>query len=337
MNDTLHRADLADASRLHVDTRYITTTDGWRLRLRRAVTPDRLERGHRPILIVPGYAMNSFIFRYHPRGTSMERTLAEAGYEVWSMDLRGQGDSRTIRARAGGVSLWHYAMFDLPAAIAGVMAGTASRAGDLTLLGCSLGGTISYSYLALRPRAHQVGQLATVAAPLRWNSVHPVVRTLFASPFLARTVRLRRMRTMVRGAMPLLLRTPQLLGIYMNTETIDIRQMREITKTVETPPRKLNLEIARWLRSRDLELGGVNVTQALGVQDMPLLVMFGNRDGVVPEPTVLSVVSVWGGEDIRVVRVGDDDNWYAHANLFVADDAPELVFQPMIRWLQRDF
>lgn len=321
---------------MHVNTRHIVTADGWRLCLRKAVVPDRLVRDHRPILIVPGYGMNSFIFRYHPRGTSMERTLAEAGYEVWSMDLRGQGDSQPTHRRAGGVSLWHYAMFDLPAAVAGVMAGTASTARDLTLLGGSLGGTISYSYLALRARAHPVGQLVTVAAPLRWNAVHPVVRTLFASRFLAGSVRLSRTRDMVRGAMPLLLRTPQLLGMYINTATVDTGQMHELTRTVEDPPRKLNLDIARWLRSRDLELGGVNVTRALGAQNMPLLVMYGNRDGVVPEPTVLSVVDAWGGTDIRVVRVGDDENWYAHANLFVADDAPERVFQPMIRWLQRD-
>lgn len=326
---------IAVVSELRTDTRDIATADGWRLRLRRAIVPDRLVHAHRPILIVPGYAMNSYIFRYHPRGTSMEHALAAAGYEVWSMDLRGQGDTQTIRAKAGGISMWHYAMFDLPAAIAGVMAETDSPQGDLTLLGCSLGGTISYSYLALRPRGHRVGQLVTVAAPLRWDSIHPVVRTLFASPFLARNVRLARTRSMVRGVMPLLLRAPRLVDIYMNTSTIDTRRMTEITRTVETPPRKLNRDIAYWLRDRDLTLRGINVTRALKGMDMPLLVVLGNRDGVVPEPTVMSVIDAWGGDDVHVVRVGDPSNWYAHANLFVADDAPELVFEPMVRWLRR--
>lgn len=50
----------------------------------------------RPVLIVPGYGMNSYIFGYHPRGDSMVKCLAARGLEVWTVDLRGQG--RSIRA-----------------------------------------------------------------------------------------------------------------------------------------------------------------------------------------------------------------------------------------------
>ena len=321
---------------LALDSRTITTADGWRLHLRRAVAPGRFERSHRPVLLVPGYGMNSYILRFHPRGTSMVRALAEAGYEVWSMDLRGQADSHKLRGQAGGESLWHYAMFDLPAAIAGVLAGTASSAGDVIVFGCSLGGTIAYSYLALQPRVHRVAQLVTMASPLRWDAVHPVVRSLFSSPFLARRVRVSGLRSVVRGVMPLLLRAPRLVELYMNTSTIDTRHMGEITRTVEDPPIAVNVDIAHWMRDRDLKVGGIDIASGLAAMRMPLLVVLGNRDGVVPEPTVMSVVGAWGGDDVQVLRVGDRKNWYGHANLFVADDAPELVFQPIIRWLQRE-
>jgi hypothetical protein len=60
-----------------------------------------------------------------------------------------------------------------------------------------------------------------------------------------------------------------------------------------------------------------------------------NRDGIVPEATALSVTDFWGSGDIEVLRVGDEHDWYAHANLFVGNEAPRRVFDPMIRWLRR--
>jgi len=54
---------------------------------------------------------------------------------------------------------------------------------------------------------------------------------------------------------------------------------------------------------------------------------------MVPEATAMSATRAWGGR-VDVLKVGDQDNWYAHANLFVADDARSLVFDPMIGWLR---
>lgn len=317
-----------------ISEHYTSTEDGWGLHLRRTVSASRFDPSHRPLLIVPGYGMNSFIFGYHPRGTSMERTLAEGGFEVWSMNLRGQGLSRPRGVTAGQISLQHYVTIDVPAAITHVLSATQTRARDLVLIGCSLGGSIAYSYLALSS-SHRVARLITMGAPLRWDEAHPLVRTLFASPRLAGALRLSRTRQLVRGAMPLLLRAPALLSLYMNTSTIDTARMHEMTHTVEDPQPTINRTIAHWLRSRDLELAGVNITRAMRTLDMPLLVVLANKDGIVPERTVLTIVPAWGGRDVEVLRVGDTRNWYAHANLFVANDAPDLVFHPMIRWLRR--
>src|SRR5262245_44639114 len=97
---------------LDVREQFVRTPDGWSLRLRRTVSPAHLGAHSRPLLIVPGYGMNCFIFSYHPRGTSMERYLAEAGFEVWTMDLRGQGQSRPYRRDPGALSLRNYAVLD---------------------------------------------------------------------------------------------------------------------------------------------------------------------------------------------------------------------------------
>ena len=56
---------------------------------------------------------------------------------------------------------------------------------------------------------------------------------------------------------------------------------------------------------------------------------------VATEATAMSAARAWGGS-VDVLRVGDERNWYAHANLFIANDAREVVFNPMIAWISRN-
>ncbi len=326
-------AKMAEAD-LSVREQFATTPDGWSLRLRRTLSPRHFDPATKPLLIVPGYGMNSFIFSYHPRGTSMERCLAEGGYEVWAMDLRGQGPSHREHPRAGSVSLANYIAVDVPAAVERVLASTKTGARALTMIGCSLGGSVAYGYLALSG-ARRVAGLIAMGAPLRWTEVHPLIKLVFSSPALAGMVRISNTRAILETAFPLLRRVPSLLGLYMNADTIDVQCMNEMTVTVEDPDPRVNRDIARWIRRGDLVVSGVDVTDALARIDIPLLVVLSNKDGIVPPQTALSVRDAWGGQDIEVLEAGDRDNWYAHANLFVANCAPERVFTPIISWLRR--
>ena len=108
-----------------------------------------------------------------------------------------------------------------------------------------------------------------------------------------------------------------------------------MANTVEDPDPNINRQIAVWLNQRDLKLGGQNLTEAVGAIDLPLLVIAARHDGIVPEKTAYSVMDAWGGDDIESLTVGDAQTPYAHANLFVANDAPRLVFAPLIDWMIR--
>jgi pimeloyl-ACP methyl ester carboxylesterase len=201
------------------------------------------------------------------------------------------------------------------------------------LIGCSLGGSIAYSYLALFPD-HSVSELIAMGAPLRWTQVHPIIRTAFISPALISFVRFSRTRQLLRTVFPVLKHLPRVLSMYMNVSTIDTRHIYEMTRTVEDPNPRVNRDIAFWIRNRDMRLDGVNITKALRHVELPLLLVVPNKDGIVPEGSAMSAQDAWGGA-VDVLKVGDDDNWFAHANLFVANDARELVFDPMIRWLRQ--
>lgn len=325
---------MPDMPDLEVDEQHARTADGWLLHLRRTLSPAHFDPSTRPVVIIPGYGMNSFIFSYHPRGTSMERCLAEAGFEVWALDLRGQGPSRAAQPQPGPESLLAYATIDVSTATEHIAQATRTESTTVTLIGCSLGGSIAYAHLVLQPD-HRVAGLIAMGAPLRWEKVQPLFRIAFASPYLAGAIPFAGTRTLIRTALPLLRRLPWLLAMYMNMATIDMDCMGELTKTVEDPVPSINRELAVWLRRKDLVLQGVNITRALRQVDLPLLVVLSNRDGIVPQETALTGPDAWGGDDVEILRVGTADNWYAHANLFVADDCPQLVFAHLIRWLRR--
>ncbi len=319
---------------LDVTHQFVDTDDGWSLHLRRTSLPERLVPGRCPLLIVPGYGMNSFIFSFHPRGTSMERCLAAAGFEVWAVDLRGQGDSKPAHGCAGQVSLDNYANIDVPCAISRVLRETLTDAKAISLIGVSLGGSLTYGYLALTQNA-PVQHLITMGAPLSWVKVHPLVRAAFASPRLAGAIRFHHTRRLVRRVLPVLRKAPLLLGLYMNPSTIDMDRMDIMTRTVENPDPHLNREIAHWVNRRQLQLRGDDIAHKLGRVEVPLLVVLANRDGIVPPATARSVLPVWGGDDVEELMVGTADNWFAHANLFIANDSPKQVFDPMIAWLEK--
>lgn len=317
---------------IEVEEHGATTSDGWSLHLKRTVDPSRLQRSRRPLLIVPGYGMNGFIFGFHPRGTSLERHLAEAGLEVWTASLRAQGRSRALAPGADGPSLRGYAERDLPAIIDAVLARTASSSDRVDALGASLGGSITFAHLAL-VRPHRIASVVAVGSPLRWEEIPPVLRVPFASRRLAGAVRISGARRAASLVLPIVRHAPALLGMYMNAAHVDLAAAAQLVQTVEDPHPRVNRDLASWMRARDMVLRGVNVTDALRAEQGPLMLVLANRDGIVPESVARSAARAWGGRDVTALRIGDPHDWYAHADLFVGHDSPSLVFDPIARWL----
>ncbi len=319
---------------LSVHEHFVPNDDGWLLHVRQIVDPERLDPARRPVVILPGYGMNSFIFGFHPRGTSMERGLAEQGFEVWSVNMRRQGQSRPSRPTPPPPSLRAFAEVDVTALVDGILARSRTLARRVDLIGCSLGGSIAYAHLALRSD-HRVGSLVAVGSPLRWTHVPAIFRVAFFSPRLVEKVPIRGAQPMARVVFPLFRYAPRAVAMYMNPANVDLDAASELVRTVDDPHPRVNADIARWLRDRDMVLRGVNVSDALGdVADVPLLVVTANRDGIVPLDSALAVVDRWGSRNVDQLTVGDDTEWYAHADLFIGNNAPARVFEPIGAWLR---
>jgi pimeloyl-ACP methyl ester carboxylesterase len=317
---------------IKVDHQEIPNGDGWLLSLRRTIDPDALAPERNPLLIVPGYGMNSFIFSFHPDGPSMEASLAARGFEVWSVDLRGQGRAR----RDGGTmryGLSDLVLKDLFAAVHGVLDKTSSTSEKLDLIGCSLGGTMMIAYVAC-VEDHKVGRMVNMGGPVKWVKIHPMIEYPFKSPWVVEHLPLRGIRKLARVVMPALKRAPWLLSMYIHPDIVDMSQADKLIQTVENPNRHVNRDIAEWLKNKDLVIGNVNVCDRVRTMRVPLLTVVANADGIVPRESVL-----WPHLNIAATRrdlleVGTYSIPMAHADMFVSRHAPDMVFKPLAEWLE---
>lgn len=306
--------------------------DGWELSFKQCHPAAGTNTARPPLLLIPGYGMNSFPLGYHPSGQSLEQELCARGFEVWSCNLRGQDPSRST----GGSKLYgmrDLALVDLPCAIDYALANTQSDSSELSLIGCSLGGTTAMTYLGLwgDPR---VNALINIGGPLRWVEIHPVLRAVFSIPELVGMVPMMGTRKLAGLALPLLAKIPCLIHLYMHPEIIDMDKAGEFVNTVSDPNRQLNKEVAYWFKQRDLIIDGTNISEAFAGFDRPLLTVVANADGIVPAATALYPVEVAKGPRAEVLYVGTEEIRFAHADLYISRHAHEHFFVPTIEWLE---
>ncbi len=308
--------------------------DGWLLSLRQSWNPERLQLDRRPLVIIPGYGMNAFIFGWHPNGPSMIEFLADRGFEVWTVDLRAQGRA-VCKGGSRAYRIEDVALGDLEVTFRTVVERTRTRQAQLDGIGCSLGGTYLYVHAALMAD-HPLGAIVGMGAPLRWDEANPLIRLAFSQPWLVRRVPVKGVPRLARLVLPWLARVPWLLHIYMHPEMIDMSHVEKLVEAVEDPNPLLNEDIAWWFRRRDLLIRGKMVSEALHRVTLPFLCMYGNGDGVVPPASALSAYHCIGTPPSRKAKflVGDARRKFAHADMFIADPAQEMVFTPLAEWLE---
>ncbi len=313
--------------------RFWPKSEGWALDVRRYGATSGTGRQRRPVLLVPGYCMNTTPLGYHPSGASLIEFLVGRGFEVWTSNLRGQGESRS-EGGTRNAGFRELVLGDLASAIRCVREHTQTCAERVDVVGCSLGGTYTFAYLAHHPESHGVGSVVGIGSPLRWDGAHRLMRLAFSSPGLASRLRVTGTRRMASLVLPwAAARAPQLLSMYMNADIVDLSRTDELLETVEDPIPKLNGQIARWVQHGDLVVAGVNVTSALSRIDRPLLSIVANRDGIVPLRAATSANNAFGSSVRSVLTVGDERTWFAHADLFISRLAQERVFVPLADWL----
>lgn len=306
---------------MDIETHRVDTSDGWTLEVEHAVGASGA-----PVLFVPGYGMNAWVFRNHPSGTSFLEVLADAGLDPWSVDLRGTSTSRRRRG-APKARMSAQAAVDLPAVLDHIRSVTGAE--RVHAIGCSLGGSLLYAHAA--SPSHRLDRLVGIGAPLDWGST---VQSRLLGRILpvAGAVPMRGSRRLARVGLPVVSRVaPDLLGIYLNPRISQASS--QLANTVENPLPSINRAIGAWMRSGQLRMDGVAVREGLSGFDRPLLVLYSAGDGIVPGAAALSVVGATSGRVDHECIDHPAGERVGHADLFVSDLAVERVFRRVASFL----
>jgi pimeloyl-ACP methyl ester carboxylesterase len=295
-----------------------TTRDGWTLYLgrRRPRATPRLP----PVLLVHGIAMNRQAFDFGVERWSLAGFLSRAGFDCFTLDLRGHGRSRRGPSRRWNLDT--YLEEDLPAAFDAVRAATG--AARVLYVGHSQGAILGMAACALHPS--RVAALVALGGP-----------THFAhQPRLATLVRLRHLgagrilRELARAVAPFSgAWHPSLVELAINVRNMERPVYRRFLANAleDLQPGVLD-QFAAFVREDSFRSfdGTVDYRALLAKCRQPALFVSAPKDGLAPPAVVEASCAAWGGPKSLWSAGGD----FGHTDLLLGRDAPERVF-PVLR------
>lgn len=287
------------------------------------------------VLLIHGYGQNRYV--WHLPARSFSNFLADEGFDVFNLDLRGHGRSRHLGARPPR-DLADYVRDDVPAALAELR--RLSGHDRIFLVGHSLGGLISYA--AAPALASQVAGVVTLGSPYHFTRGSRFL-SMFGSAMLAVDRRLalgdalhfkdageimRLARVFIESPVfPLPIRghapgaiEPRVLGQHMSLamDRGSLAVMRNL-----------------FVRAAEARASGHRLGVLYGFAadfealQLPLLVIAGSEDGLAPPESVRPAYERSSSPD-KTYRVFPN----GHIDIVVGKDAPQTIWPLIGDWMK---
>jgi pimeloyl-ACP methyl ester carboxylesterase len=296
-------------SNVHQESLFIPLAQGGRLHLRHIWR----QPGGSPVLMVHGAVANARTF-YSEQGKGLAPWLAEQGYDVYVLDLRGRGLSEPAINGAAEYGQTEAICEDIPAALAeiavrrgaGTKVGLVAHSWGGVLISAmlarypELGGRIAASvYFASKRSIHEFNWRRVVEIDLVWNRL----ATMFAKG---------------KGYLP-----ARDLRIGADNETR--KSLRQSQEWVRKSP---------WVDSDD----GFNYASALVEGGLPpTLYLVGSVDLVRGHPRDVARFIAESGPHVHATRmlgkVGGLGRDYGHVDMLIHADAVQEIFPMVPQWL----
>lgn len=315
----------------------VRTRDDWRIALYHYPAASR--RFETPILLCHGLGANRFNFDLGPE-VSLARYLQEEGFDVWSMDLRGRGNSgRCARGErcSGNTHVFDdYAREDAGAAVRHVLGETgASR---VHWIGHSMGGLVLYAFLQ-GEEAESIASGVAIASP---GSYAHMGRTSLSHVlfYVLRVFPRIHLSFLAAGLAPLIarIRFPG-EAFFLNRDNVE-------TETVERSLCYLVADVSRgeihqfldWMKSGDFRTydKGTSYEQNFRKVRRPLLLIAGAKDYLVPPASVAAAYDRIASDRKDFLVLGRDQGQeedYGHGDLLMGKNVRREVFPRILEWL----
>ena len=313
-----------------------------------------------PIVLCPGFGGNRFNFDLD-ESHSLARHLATAGFDVWIVELRGQGRSKNqtrSRDTAGSIgwTIDDHVEEDLPALLKAITKLSARR--KVIWIGHSLGGMVAYCLLARRPEYEQffaglitLGAPAHVVRPWYWRFLVSI-EFFFYLLGAKRTVSVRLPLKIVYSLIETWPGSTRLFRYWANPKNIE---SSVVMRTISVGLEPLSIAILQqWVRSmRHNSLlsfdGSFDYFSNLDRITIPILFISGTVDRVASAKTILAAydrvqahdkrIRVFGRQGFEIGptlsrRVCKDSVDYGHEDLLVGEANHTEVFSYVVSWLR---
>jgi len=316
------------------------TADGGRIALYR-YAPGGGRRGTLPVILCHGLAANRFNFDLGEEA-SLARTLQRAGYDVWALELRGRGGSRSPRKNGPSYyrlpcSFDDYVRLDAPAAVRYVKRETGSS--QVHWIGHSMGGMVLYGLLE-GDCAREIASGVTVASPGRVLPPLPIHRSPFLSSLFGLLPALH-LSFLSRGLVPLIARVhlPR-VSRFLNLQNVETRIVqRALCFLTSDVTRGEILQFLRRTSNGDLCSmdGSYSYTENLERIRRPLFLIAGSRDLLATPESVEYVYARISSESKQICVLGKENGQardYGHGDLVIGRACSDEVFPRILQWLQ---
>lgn len=315
----------------------VRTRDDWRIALYHY--PAVSQRYETPILLCHGLGANRFNFDLGPE-VSLARYLQQEGFEVWSIDLRGRGNSgRCARGarRAGNTHVFDdYVREDAGAAIRHVLGD--SGASHVHWIGHSMGGLVLYALLQ-GEEAESIASGVAIASPgsyvyMRGASFPPA---LFNVPRVFPRIHL---SFLAAGLAPLIARI-RLPGeaLFMNRNNVEVESVeRALCYLAADVSRGEISQFLDWMKSGDFRTYDrrTSYEQNFNKIRRPLFCIAGSKDHLVPPASVAAAYDRVGSDRKDFLVLGRDQGQeedYGHGDLLIGKNVRREVFPRILEWL----
>lgn len=313
---------------------FARTSDGCRLALHRYRPAE--QRFAEPVVLCHGLGANRCNFDLLD-DRSLARSLAELGFDVWSLELRGHGLSDSPRP-FGRFDFDDHLDRDAPAALATIRRVTGQQ--RVFWVGHSLGGMLGYA-LAGETGDEALAGLVAVGAPV-WLDRSPGGRRLRLLTRLLGPGRTVRLRWVSRLLAPLAGRGPAFMAQpFMLPGAIEPRVVRRsLVNLAENASRAVVDQMLGWLRQRTFTSsdGARDYLERLARVRIPVLLLAAERDQLAAPQSVAPAYERLRSRDKQLRVFGTDagdDFDFGHGDLLLGQLAPKVVYVEIMDWLEQ--
>lgn len=308
----------------------VTTPDLWKIRV------CRYRKGRNqsePVLLVHGCGSNQHNLAT-PAGACLADYLAEKGYDVWAVDLRGCRSSEAPFERfREDATIDDQMQYDLPAVIKFIRHKTSYN--KVHYVGHSLGGMLLYAHCIAQGADH-IASAATLGSPpgfhgVRWRKPRTALWLARTFPLLA--------GDLLRGYIPfgILLRIPlRVMPMNMRNRHPKVG-VSALYAMADDPLPKVVDELFFMIEKKQwtMQKGALKVGERLNTLQVPLLAIYGARDPLVPIAEAEKFFERLPHDDKKLIILAKTQGAsedYGHVDLAFGKKGASEVYEPIAKW-----